>query len=94
MGRSWVRRDIFLKIEPLAGYSPLAPIACSRRWGRDAMFGIGHELGRVQPSEIDRFHAPRQVFGKFAVEVAVDPIMRRLHDALARQRQRRRARGK
>ena len=46
------RRDIFLRIEPLGGYSPLAPVACSRRWGRDAMFGVGHELGRVQPGEI------------------------------------------
>ncbi len=47
-----VRRDVFLKIEPLLGYSPLAPVSCSRRWGRDAMFNRGHELGRVQPAEI------------------------------------------
>lgn len=46
------RRDVYLKIERLPGYSPLAPIACSRRWGRDAMFMPGHELGRVQPAEI------------------------------------------
>src|SRR3954447_24250753 len=46
------RRDIYLKIEQLDGYSPLAPVPCSRRWGRDAMFMTGHELGRVQPSEI------------------------------------------
>jgi plastocyanin len=46
------RRDIFLKIEPLLGYSPLAPDPCSRRWGRDAMFNPGHELGRVQGDEI------------------------------------------
>src|SRR6476659_9888680 len=52
MTQTWFRRDIFLKIEPLTGYSPLAPVACSRRWGREAMFGVGHELGRVQPSEI------------------------------------------
>jgi FtsP/CotA-like multicopper oxidase with cupredoxin domain len=52
MGRSWLRRDVYLKIEPVEAYSPLAPIACGRRWGRDAMFMSGHELGRVQPSEI------------------------------------------
>jgi FtsP/CotA-like multicopper oxidase with cupredoxin domain len=46
------RRDIFLKIEPVSAYSPLAPEPCARRWGRDAMFNPGHELGRVQPSEI------------------------------------------
>ncbi|WP_161988701.1 galactose oxidase-like domain-containing protein [Pedococcus bigeumensis] len=46
------RRDIFLKIEPLGGYSPLAPVAGSRRYGRDAMYGMGHETGRVQPTEI------------------------------------------
>src|ERR1700712_5433131 len=52
MGTCWTRRDVYLKIERLDAYSPLAPIACSRRWGRDGMFLPGHELGRVQPSEI------------------------------------------
>lgn len=46
------RRDIFLKIEALGGYSPLAPIVGNRRYGRDAMIGIYHEIGRVQPTEI------------------------------------------
>ena len=46
------RRDIFLKIERVVAYSPLAPEPCSRRCGRDAMFNQGHELGRVQPGEI------------------------------------------
>jgi len=46
------RRDIFLKIEPLSSYSPLAPIVCSRRYGRDCMFNPGHEYGRVSPAEI------------------------------------------
>ncbi|WP_328473230.1 DUF1929 domain-containing protein [Actinoplanes sp. NBC_00393] len=46
------RRDVFLRIEPLAAYSPLAPIAGSRRYGRDAMRGHGHEIGRVRPEEI------------------------------------------
>jgi len=46
------RRHIFLKIEAVNAYSPLAPEPCSRRWGRDAMFNAGHELGRVQTGEI------------------------------------------
>lgn len=45
-------RHIFLKIEPLARYSPLAPVVCSRRYGRDCMFNVGHELGRVTADEI------------------------------------------
>ena len=45
-------RHIFLKIEPLAGYSPLAPILCSRHYGRDCMYNVGHELGRVSADEI------------------------------------------
>ncbi len=46
------RRDIFLKIEPLLNYSPLAPVLCGRRYGRDCMFNSGHELGRLTPQEI------------------------------------------
>ncbi len=46
------RRDIFLRIEPLDRYSPLAPITCARHYGRDCMFNEGHELGRVTPQEI------------------------------------------
>lgn len=46
------RRDVFLRIEPLVGYSPLAPVVGSRRYGRDAMRGTGHEVGRVRPDEI------------------------------------------
>src|SRR6516162_5152087 len=47
------RRDIFLRIEPLNNYSPLAPLTCARRYGRDCMFNEGHELGRVTPGEIN-----------------------------------------
>jgi FtsP/CotA-like multicopper oxidase with cupredoxin domain len=45
-------RHIFLRIEPLSRYSPLAPIACARHYGRDCMFNEGHELGRVSADEI------------------------------------------
>jgi FtsP/CotA-like multicopper oxidase with cupredoxin domain len=46
------RRDIFLKIEPLLSYSPLAPVICSRHYGRDCMYNDGHEYGRVGADEI------------------------------------------
>lgn len=46
------RRDIFLKIEPLPDYSPLAPVACARHFGRDCMFNHGHESGRIPAQEI------------------------------------------
>jgi plastocyanin len=46
------RRDVFLQIEPLEAYSPLAPVVCSRRYGRDCMFTMGHEFGRIPPDEI------------------------------------------
>ncbi len=46
------RRDVFLKIEPLAAYSPFAPVTCSRLYGRDCMFNTGHEFGRISPTEI------------------------------------------
>src|SRR3954453_20791197 len=46
------RRDVFLRIEALERYSPLAPLPCARHYGRDCMFNTGHELGRVSPQEI------------------------------------------
>ncbi len=45
-------RDIFLQIETVPAYSPLAPITGSRRYGRDCMFGTGHEYGRLTAGEI------------------------------------------
>jgi hypothetical protein len=45
-------RDIFLQIEIVPGYSPLAPIIGSRRYGRDCMFSTGHECGRLSAGEI------------------------------------------
>lgn len=46
------RRDIFLKIEALPSYSPIAPIAIARRYGWDYMLNQGHEYGRVPADEI------------------------------------------
>lgn len=47
-----IPRHIFLKIEALASYSPVAPVPCGRRYGRDCMFNQGHTLGRVDPRGI------------------------------------------
>jgi hypothetical protein len=47
-----VSHDIFLRIEPLKDYSPLAPVKCARHYGRDCMFNMGHEYGRLTPTEI------------------------------------------
>ena len=46
------RRHVFLRIEPMSAYSPLAPVVCARKYGRDWMYNPGHELGRLQPGEI------------------------------------------
>ena len=45
-------RHIFLRIEQINDYSPLAPEICSRRYGRDCMYGDDHELGHLSPDEI------------------------------------------
>jgi FtsP/CotA-like multicopper oxidase with cupredoxin domain len=44
--------NIYLNVESVVGYSPLAPVLCARRYGRDCMRNPGHELGRVTPPEI------------------------------------------
>src|SRR5437879_937777 len=46
------RRDIYLKIEALNDYSPVAPLTCARRYGGDCMFNYGHESGRLTANEI------------------------------------------
>ena len=51
-GGATVHRDFYLQIEPVAGYSPLAPVRCARHYGRDCMRSPGHETGRVTPEEI------------------------------------------
>lgn len=48
----YARRDIFLQIEPLHDYSPVAPVVGSRRYGHDCQFTEGHELGRISAEEI------------------------------------------
>jgi FtsP/CotA-like multicopper oxidase with cupredoxin domain len=79
-------RDIFLRIESVEQYSPLAPMSCSRRYGRDCMRNPGHELGRVTAQEIfattidalvyRQYHDPafaRPVVDKLVLSDATEP---------------------
>lgn len=50
--KACTRRDVFLQIESVDDYSPLAPLLCARRYGRDCMHNEGHELGRIPADEI------------------------------------------
>ena len=52
MSQQFNRRDIFLKIERVVEYSPLAPEFCARRYDRDCQFNEGRELGRIPAEEI------------------------------------------
>src|SRR5947208_5665663 len=45
-------RDIYLRIETVVHYSPLAPVLYSRKYGQDWMRNHGHEIGRVTDGEI------------------------------------------
>src|SRR3954465_1858704 len=75
------RGDVFLKIEPLGGYSPLAPIVGSRRYGRDAMFGMGHEVGRVQPTEIAATTVDALVYREYLDDHYTTPSTAKLVEA-------------
>jgi plastocyanin len=49
-------RDIYLKIETVADYSPVMPEdhpAPPKAYGRDCMFNMGHESGMIPQSEIN-----------------------------------------
>lgn len=47
-------RDIYLKIEQLPAYSPVAPDEGEHgRYRRDCMRGHGHEDGRIPDAEVD-----------------------------------------
>lgn len=70
--------NVYLKIEPLLGYSPLAPIRCSRSYGRDCMRNPGHELGRVSPGEIFSTTFDAVVFHRYHDPVYSNPVTDKL----------------
>nr|UIK89013.1 multicopper oxidase domain-containing protein [Arthrobacter polaris] len=74
-------RDVFLRIEPLPGYSPLAPIVGARHYGRDLMFGAGHEIGRVTPAEISASTLDALVYREYLDEHYLMPNTAKLVEA-------------
>jgi hypothetical protein len=52
-------RDIYVRIEKLPGYSPVAPENGEHgKYGRDCMRMHGHEDGRIPQAEIERLAEP------------------------------------
>jgi hypothetical protein len=60
------RRGVFLLIEPVADYTPLAPVLCARRYGRDCQFNEEHELGRILADEILQTRVEALVYREYA----------------------------
>lgn len=59
-------RDIYLRIEKLPGYSPVAPENAEHgRYGRDCMRMHGHEDGRIPQAEIERRRVDAVVYREY-----------------------------
>ncbi|MEU3354387.1 galactose oxidase-like domain-containing protein [Streptomyces sp. NPDC037389] len=76
-----VHRDIYLRIEPVAGYSPLAPEPCARYFGRDFMRNPGHEIGRVSAQEIFASTFDALVYRQYRDPAYTMPVTDKLIDA-------------
>lgn len=72
--KTCTRRDIFLQIEPVANYSPLAPILCARRYGRDCQINEGHELGRIPADEILAARVDALVYREYHDAAYTQPV--------------------
>src|SRR5687767_7392279 len=60
------RRDVYLKIERLPGYSPVAPAEEEHaRYGRDCSRMHGHEDGMVPGTEIDQRRLDALVYREY-----------------------------
>src|SRR5579859_1185599 len=70
--------DVYLKIESIQQYSPLAPIRCSRRYGRDCMRNPGHELGRVTAEEIFSTTFDAVVYHRYHDAMYMHPVTDKL----------------
>ncbi|MFD8499819.1 galactose oxidase-like domain-containing protein [Amycolatopsis sp. NPDC059657] len=68
------QHDFYLRIEPLPGYSPLSPLHCSRRYGRDCLRGHGHEIGRVTPREIFASTLDAMVYRRYHDPDHTEPV--------------------
>src|SRR3977135_1531411 len=74
-------RHVFLKIEPMAAYSPTAPVPCGRRYGRDCMFTADHTLGRLDPQEITEAALDALVYREYLDPVYTQPRRTKLVQA-------------
>jgi FtsP/CotA-like multicopper oxidase with cupredoxin domain len=70
--------DIYLMIESVPGYSPLAPIRCSRQYGRDCMRNPGHEIGRVTAQEIFSTTFDSVVYHRYHDAMYMNPVTDKL----------------
>ncbi len=60
------RRDVYLKIERLPGYSPVAPEPEEHMlYERDCMRGEGHEDGRIPPAETEQRRLDAVVYREY-----------------------------
>lgn len=60
------RRDIYLKIEKLPGYSPVMPVEAEHHhYGRDCMRGHGHEDTQIPQSEVDQRRLDALVYREY-----------------------------
>ena len=60
------RRDVYLKIEPLPAYSPVAPDdAEHHRHRRDCTRNHGHEDGTIPQAEVDRRRIEALVYREY-----------------------------
>ncbi|MEP6651005.1 MAG: multicopper oxidase domain-containing protein, partial [Lapillicoccus sp.] len=60
------RRDLYLKIEKLPGYSPVAPEPEEHMlYERDCMRGMGHEDGRIPPAETEQRRLDAVVYREY-----------------------------
>jgi plastocyanin len=60
------RRDVYLKIEKLPGYSPVAPEPEEHMlYERDCMRGEGHEDGRIPPAETEQRRLDAVVYREY-----------------------------
>ena len=76
------RRDVYLKIEKLPAYSPVAPDdAEHHRHRRDCMRHPGHEDGTIPQAEVDRRRLDAVVFREYQDAAYTVPQLAKLIDA-------------
>jgi len=76
------RRDVYLRIEPLSAYSPVAPDEAEHhRHRRDCMRNHGHEDGTIPQAEVDRRRFDALVYREYLDAAYTVPRTDKLIDA-------------